>query len=110
MNNRINESQRRRDAAAIGIWDNEGGARGRDALDHQFGHQFGRRIEADRSWTVYHVFTGIPAHVDGQAMTGLTRSDATDGMTFLNLRSTGRHKERIGPEAPGPNGATGGNT
>lgn len=105
MNDRINDSQRRRDAAAIGIWDNEGGARGRDALDRQFG----RRIEADRSWTVYHVFTGIPAHVDGQAMTGLTRSDATDGMMFLNLRSTGRHKERIGPDVPRPDSATGGN-
>ena len=106
MNDRINESHRRRDAAAIGIWDNEGGAPGRDAIDHQFG----RRIEADRSWTVYHVFTGIPVHVDGQAMTGLTRSDATSGMMSLNLRSTGRHKERIRPQAPRPNSATGGHT
>lgn len=103
MNDRINESQRRRDAAAIGIWDNEGGA------PCSIEHQVGRRIEADRSWTVYHVFTGTPAHVDGQAMTGLTRSDATRGMMSLNLRNTGRRKERIRPEATGPDSHTAGN-
>ena len=70
----------RRNAAAIGIWENEGGALRPDALNHQFG----RRIEADRSWTVYHVFTGVPAHVEGDAMTGLTRSVATRGMQALN--------------------------
>lgn len=98
-----NESQRRRDAAAIGVWDNEGGA------PCSSEHQVGRRIEADRSWTVYHVFTGIPVHVDGQSMTGLTRSRATSGMMFLNLRNAARHKERIRPEASGPNSATGAN-
>ena len=51
--------------------------------------QYGRRIEADRSWTVYHVFTGVPAHADGQIMTGLSRSDATDGMLSLNGRNRG---------------------
>ena len=104
MNDRINDSQRRRDAAAIGIWDNEGGA------PCSIEHQVGRRIEADRSWTVYHVFTGIPVDVDGQALTGLTRSDATSGMMSLNLRSTGRRKERIRLEANGPNNSTAGNT
>lgn len=80
MNDRSNKFQPRQDAAAICIWDNEGGAPSRDAINHQFG----RRIETDRSWTVYHVFTGTPAHVGGQAMTGLTRSDATSGMMSLN--------------------------
>ena len=63
---------------------------GRDSMDHQYG----RRIEADRSWTVYHVFTGVPAHADGQTMTGLSRSDATDGMLSLNRRNDGRRKDR----------------
>ncbi|MCT7376951.1 hypothetical protein [Chelativorans salis] len=58
--------------------------------------QYGRRIEveADRSWTVYHIFSGIPAHADGQTMTGLSRLDATDGMVSLNRRRDGRHKDR----------------
>ncbi|RUU02433.1 hypothetical protein EOD23_19875 [Mesorhizobium sp. USDA-HM6] len=55
-------------------------------------HQFGRRVEADRSWTVYHVFTGIPARVDGAFMTGLTRAEATKRMLALNLRNTGRQR------------------
>jgi hypothetical protein len=57
-------------------------------------HQYARRVEADRSWTVYHVFTGVPAHTNGQVMTGLSRLDATDGMLSLNRRKEGRHRER----------------
>lgn len=106
MNARSNDVQRRQDAAAICIWENEGGAPSRDGIHHQFG----RRIEPDRSWTVYHVFTGIPAHVGGQMMTGLTRSDATDGMMSLNLRNTGRRKERIRLAALGLNSNIAGNT
>ena len=94
MNARNNETAR--SAAAIEIWENEGGASGRDSMDHLFG----RRIEADRSWTVYHVFTGIPARADEQAMIGLTRSDATDGMLFLNRRNARRQKERTRLSAP----------
>lgn len=75
-------TQRKLDAAAIAVWDNEGGA----AANVSAGHQFGRRIETDRSWTVYHVFTGIPANADGASMTGLTRSDATHRMMSLNTR------------------------
>jgi len=55
-------------------------------------HQYGRRVEADRSWTVYHVFTGIPARVCGAFMTGLTRAEATGRMLALNLRNTGRQR------------------
>ncbi|MBT1155929.1 hypothetical protein J1C56_10035 [Aminobacter anthyllidis] len=103
MNDRINESQRRRDAAAIAIWDNEGGAL------CSIENEVGRRVEADRSWTVYHVFT-VPVHVDGQAMTGMTRSGAASSMMSLNRRNVGRHKERIRLGALGPNGSTAGNT
>lgn len=48
--------------------------------------QFGRRVEIDRSWTIYHVYSGIPALVCGQSMTGLNRADATTGMLRLNSR------------------------
>lgn len=58
-------------------------------------HQYGRRVEADRSWTVYHVFTGIPAHVNGASLIGLSRSEATKSMLFLNFCSSERRKERI---------------
>ena len=89
--NAHSEDIERRNAAAIGIWENEGGALRPDPLYHQFG----RRIEADRSWTVYHVFTGVPAHVEGGSMTGLTRSVATRGMQSLN-RETERTRSTKG--------------
>lgn len=77
--------------ADLGIdrWENEGGANGHDFLDHHYG----RRVEADRSWTVYHVFTGIPARIDGSAMTGLSRKAATNGMLSLNRRTEARRRD-----------------
>lgn len=54
------------------------------------GHQYGRRIETDRSWTVYHVFTGVPVDSDAGATTGLNRAEATDRMTSLNRRAEKR--------------------
>lgn len=57
-------------------------------------HQYGRRVEADRSWTVYHVFTGVPADCGGGgAMTGLSRTDATDRMLRLNRRAAPGHRK-----------------
>lgn len=98
MSDYSNETEWKRNAASIDVWENEGGATGRDSMHHQYG----RRIEADRSWTVYHVFTGIPAHAGGAAMIGLSRSDATNAMLSLNRRNDGRHKYRAAPRhAPG---------
>ena len=90
MNTYSNETERDRRALAISVWENEGGARAPDTPDGQFG----RRVEMDRSWTIYHVFTGIPARVDGSALTDLSRSAATDGMLSLNLRNVNRRKDR----------------
>ncbi|MDX8434354.1 hypothetical protein RFN25_13040 [Mesorhizobium abyssinicae] len=59
------------------------------------GRQYGRRVEADRSWTVYHVFTGIPAHVNRASMIGLSQSEATKSMLSLNFCCSERRKERI---------------
>lgn len=75
---------------AIAVWENEGGAPGSDSMNHLYG----RRIEADRTWTVYHVFSGIPAHVGGSAMIGLSRSDATTSMLSLNRRNLERRDGR----------------
>lgn len=91
MNTPIRETERKRIAAAISVWENEGGAPGHDSMHHHYG----RRIEADRSWTIYHVFTGVPARFGGEAMTGLSRRDATNGMLRLNLRNVERRRERI---------------
>jgi len=90
MNADGNETELDRRALAISVWENEGGARASDTSDDQFG----RRVEMDRSWTIYHVFTGVPARVDGSALTDLSRSAATEGMLSLNLRNVKRRKER----------------
>jgi hypothetical protein len=54
---------------------------------------FGRRVEADRSWTVYHVFTGAPARVEGVALTGLSQAKATENMLSLNRAVTAWRRE-----------------
>lgn len=56
---------------------------------------YGRRVEADRTWTVYHVFTGVPAGTGSGAMTGLSRSDATDRMISLNRHLASHRTRRI---------------
>ena len=81
-------------------------------FDHDFrDRQYGRRVEADRSWTVYHVFSGIPAHVDGALLVGLTRAQATRNMLDLNRRYADARKawggallapERAGMQAGRP--------
>ena len=90
MTRYIDEIERERHDRAIGVWDNEGGASARAPGDEQYG----RRIEADRSWTIYHVFTGVPANREGEEMIGLSRSDATDGMLSLNRRNDVRRNEQ----------------
>lgn len=77
-------------ALAIGTWDDEGGAPVGDATERYYG----RRVESDRSWTVHHVFTGVPAHIDGVTLAGLSRADATDVMLKLNRRSVLQKRER----------------
>jgi len=52
-----------------------------------------RRVEMDRSWMIYHVFTGISAR-DGSVLTHIGRSAATHGMLSLNLRNVKRRKDR----------------
>lgn len=89
MTRHIEEIERQRHDSAISVGDNEGGASARTPGDEQYG----RRIEADRSWTIYNVFTGVPAHSEGLEMIGLSRSVATDGMLSLNRRNDVRRRE-----------------
>ena len=44
---------------------------------------------------VYHVFTGVPARVGDDDMTGLSRVQATSRMITLNLRNAERRKDQI---------------
>lgn len=67
--------------------------------------QYGRRIETDRSWTVYHVFSGIPAHAGGEVLTGLSRSAATAGMLALNLGKAVVRQDRLGLPVPAGSGS-----
>jgi hypothetical protein len=76
-------------ALATSVWENEGGARASDTLDHQFG----RRV-MDRSWTIQQLFSGIPARVDGSALTRLSHSAATQAILSLNLPNIKHRKER----------------
>lgn len=69
----------RTDRAALASWENEGGATWKGSMDHELG----RRVESDRSWTVYHVFSGAAADAEGLAMTGLSRSQSSDRLLAL---------------------------
>ncbi|MDH7804831.1 MULTISPECIES: hypothetical protein [unclassified Rhizobium] len=83
-------NEQRRQALRIEVWENEGGASVADTLDSQYG----RRIERDQTWTIYHVFTGVPVRVGGRRLTELNISEATDGMLSLNRRNALRREER----------------
>ena len=80
---------------AIDRWENEGGANSHESIHNHYG----RRVEADRSWTIYHVFTGVPARIDGSTMIGLTQGVATDGMLSLNRRNEARRRNGGSPVA-----------
>lgn len=47
-------------------------------------YQYGRRVECDGSWTIYHVFTGVPVHIDSWTMIGLDQQLASDVLQMLN--------------------------
>jgi hypothetical protein len=85
-------NEHRRQALRIKTWENEGGASVSDTLETQYG----RRIERDQSWTIYHVFTGVPVRIGARRLTDLSIAEATDGMLSLNRRNALRRKERTG--------------
>lgn len=71
-------------SAALGVQDDLSAATHRPNSEGYLG----RRIEADGSWTMYHVFTGVPARVNNRIMVGLTKRDATVTMIRRNADAT----------------------
>ncbi len=67
-------------ALAISVWESEGGAPNRSMRLYQYG----RRVECDRSYTIYHVFTGVPAKIGSWTMTGLSQKNAARALRTLN--------------------------
>jgi hypothetical protein len=90
MNAGTDEIETGRQALAVAIWENEGGAPGQESMDHHYG----RRVEQDGSWSIYHVFTGVPAEIQGHSMIGLSHSSATENMLSLNRQNEERRQER----------------
>ncbi len=72
----------------IGVWENEGGALHRFSMHHHYG----RRIERNGSWTVYHVYTGLAAELGKRATTGLNETTATRMMLSLNAHNVERRR------------------
>lgn len=72
----------------IAVWENEGGAPHRFSMHHHYG----RRIEPNGSWTVYHVYTGLPAEMGNYATTGLNEISATRMMLSLNANNVERRQ------------------
>ena len=89
MSSHESNTELKRDQLALSIWEDDGGAISQRVVDSDYG----RRIEKDFSWTVYHVFSGVPACMDGVVLTGLSRSSATGKMLLLN-RGTVLRKQR----------------
>jgi hypothetical protein len=48
------------------------------------GYQYGKRIEVDGRWTIYHVFTGVPAQFGPWEMVHLNESTARRTLNTLN--------------------------
>lgn len=89
------ELERSRNVVDIGVWENEGGAPDRNNMRDSMHHHYGRRVEADGSWTIYHVFTGIPAAMESRPMIGLGKTDATATMIRLNARNAQRRRTAL---------------
>ncbi|WP_298963305.1 hypothetical protein [uncultured Roseibium sp.] len=75
---------------ALENWDGEGGALAQDSMHCEYG----KRVEADGSWTIYHVFTGSPATIGGNLMQDMNAKDALDQMTITNAGNSTRRAAR----------------
>ena len=45
---------------------------------------YGKRIEVDRSWTIYHVFTGVPVNTGARDLINLDAKTAIRALRILN--------------------------
>ncbi|MBB4573963.1 hypothetical protein GGI59_001752 [Rhizobium lentis] len=80
----------RRNASALGEWENKGGAPGRYSMDIERD----RRIVRIRSSTVYHASASLPAHADHDAISG-SRAEAGNEMVAFNLLNIRYRREWI---------------
>ena len=48
------------------------------------GYRFGRRVERNGTWTIYHVFSGVPAEYASWKMVGLNVKTAERALKILN--------------------------
>src|SRR4051794_38452744 len=88
MNTHSNEPSKNPDAFYLNAREREG-----PALNCENIHShYGRRIEPDKSWTIYHVFSGVPANIGGRKMTELGEKEATARMLSLNASNTQKRK------------------
>lgn len=81
-----------RTSLAMKAWSDESEALYPGSMDHHYG----RRVEMNGSWTVYHVFSGSPARICGHSTSGLSLPGATDLMMFLNGRNEDLRRRRDG--------------
>ena len=56
----------------------------RPVADARDGYRFGRRVEENGTWTIYHVFSGEPANYGAWNMAGLTVRTADRALRILN--------------------------
>lgn len=48
------------------------------------GYRFGKRVERNGTWTIYHVFSGVPAEYASWKMVGLNVKTAERALRILN--------------------------
>ncbi|MBL0375498.1 hypothetical protein JJB09_26170 [Rhizobium sp. KVB221] len=71
-------------------WENEGGSLRCAATRGSY--LFGKRIERDGTWTIHHVFSGVPAQYGTWNMQGLTEQVAKRALRTINTPSiSGEH-------------------
>ena len=54
---------------------------------------YGKRVEIDGTWTVYHVFSGVPAEINGRMLDGMSAAEATE---YVLRANAGNAKRRLG--------------
>ena len=85
----------RREEMAIENWENEGGSPSTFSQYHEdHDSNYGKRIEIDRTWTVYHVFTGIPVASGDGALVGLSNTEASARIASFNIGKEERRKSK----------------
>ncbi|WP_150497784.1 hypothetical protein [Roseibium aquae] len=78
--------------SALEKWGDEGGAPAQDSMHSEYG----KRIETDGTWTIYHVFSGGPATIGGDLMQGMTLKDTLDQMQRAKFRNCERRAAHAG--------------